>query len=331
MAPICCWRKCLWRTGGYRTPSLEARSHTAASLLVAPPHGVPGSSLRLAVQQRDWLALRSMQQELPARPLSDPLRARLRELGFDAAVVPDSVNADVSPLLLANAWHALATSNYLPARGLPLSVPASRVGSTDASFVTMDLLTDPAATSAGWHTSWASASGDGQTQLLIGNTDRFTILVLAQRKQSPDALARSVQQLWRTLGAVVQKEESHAPQPPESLQSNIVVFEPPAEPARREWFLRGTAIEQVMSDAMPQGARLHVPLNHRAYQLGKVVQPWLLQASIARATRWQMDGTVIGQGASLRWTPSLGTHELVLLGPRDEVMDVAEFEVVASP
>ncbi|HEX5125517.1 MAG TPA: hypothetical protein VFW00_02135, partial [Rhodocyclaceae bacterium] len=57
---------------------------------------------------------------------------------------------------------------------------------------------------------------------------------------SNESAKPAAQQLWRDTMAALQTEPSHAPATPDGVVSNVVVFDPPLEPARREWFIKGT-------------------------------------------------------------------------------------------
>ena len=323
---------------------IEQRSHTAASLLVdmhnvldardaRAGHSTSVLSLRAALQTHNSGALREQVRELVKEVGSDVFNDRLRQLGLDMPANLDGLAGDTSLSQLVVAWHGLNSGAVSGISVVPVATPqpdpaAHKVGSPAATFIVQDMLADSFA--GGWRSSWAMSSPDGHQQIVIGNTDRFTVLVSLTRAGKADDLAHNAQLLWKDIATNVQKDISRSPNVPDGLASNIVVFEPPNEPVRREWFIKGTEFDRAMFEALPDGARLKVPHDGQVYILGTPGQAWTLDAFVAKATRWQMDGNVIGQGAQAAWLPSLGRHHVALLGPRDEVMDAADFDVTVA-
>lgn len=323
---------------------IEQRTHTAVSLLIdghnvldandaRAGHSEGILSLRAALQTRNTSALREQQREMLKEVGNDAFNERLHQLGLDVPSNLDGLVGDTSLSQLAGAWHGLSTgASYVPVAVLPPD-PASvrKVVAPAGAFITQDMLADSFA--GGWRSSWTTASPDGHQQVVVGNTERFTVLVSMTRAtvaERTDDLARNAQQLWKEVLANLQKEPSRSPAPPEGVTSGIVVFEPLDEAVRRDWFIKGTELDRVMAEALPGGARIKVPRNGQNYMLNGSSQPWLLEAAVARASRWQVDGIFIGQGPHASWAPSPGRHHVSLLGPRDEVMDAADFEVIAE-
>ncbi|MDB5801249.1 MAG: hypothetical protein JWL63_2188 [Rhodocyclales bacterium] len=332
---------------------IELRTHTAASLLIDAHNVLDAkdahagrsagvSSLRAALQARNSGALREQLRELVKEVGSEAFNDRLRQLGLDTPANLDGLTGDTSLAQLALAWHGLNTGivtnlNVVlanPSANLSANVTANgadasrKIGTPAASFIVQDMLADNFA--GGWRSSWSMSSPDGRQQIVVGNTDRLTVLVSLTRPDRSEDLARNAQLLWRDVAANAQKESSRSPSAPDGATSSIVVFEPPDEPVRREWFVRGTELDRVMVDALPSGARLKVPHHGQSYIVNFPSAPWTLEAFTAKATHWLLDGNVIGQGAQVSWLPAPGHHRVILLGPRDEVMDTADFEVVAA-
>jgi penicillin-binding protein 1C len=317
---------------------IEQRTHTAVSLLIDAHnvldakdahagHSAGVFSLRTALQTRNSGALREQLRELLKDVGSDAFNERLRQLGLDIPSNTEAPAAETSLLQLAGAWHGMASgSSFVPVSVLPQDpANARKVTNPAAAFITQDMLAD---NFAGWRSTWTVGSLDGRQQVVMGNTDRYSVLVSLTRLERADEVTHIAQQLWKDIVIAIQKDASRAPAAPDGVTSSIVVFEPPDEAVRRDWFIKGTELDRVMAEALPSGARLRMlPQNGQIYVLASPVQPWLMDAFTAKATRWQMDDTVIGQGAQISWTPTPGRHHLTLLGPRDEVMDAADFEV----
>lgn len=319
---------------------IEVRSHTAVSLLIDARNVLDAKdarsgrnasvlSLRAALQTRNGGALREQTRELVKDIGIDAFDDRLRQLGLDVPANIDGFVSETSLAQLAGAWHALSTgSGYVPVSALPPDTATARkIVTPAAAFITQDMLADTFA--SGWRSSWTSGSPDGHQQLVVGNTDRFTVLVSVTRGDRSDEVARNAQLLWRDVINAIQKEPSRGPATPDGVTSGIVLFEPPDEAVRRDWFIRGTELDRVMAEALPSGGRIKVPGHGQTYIMNAPTQAWTLEAATAKAARWQIDGVVIGQGTQATWMPTLGRHHAVLSGPRDEVLDAADFEVIA--
>ncbi|MFT4173607.1 MAG: transglycosylase domain-containing protein [Rhodocyclaceae bacterium] len=220
--------------------ALETRQATAATVLAdplavaAPDAFLPldSASLRVALSQHRAGPMAALLQTLPPNAVSD----RLHLLGLDAPPgldMPDSMG-EVSLSHAAAAWRALATGAYGMPHVQPGAVAPPRVLSAAANFIVLDMLATQGG--AGWNAQWASVSPDAHQAMLVGSTDRLTIAVAVSLPT--DHAERIAQQVWRQVASGAQREVARAPQPPEGVAAQIVVFDPPAEPARREWFIR---------------------------------------------------------------------------------------------
>ncbi|MFT3735302.1 MAG: transglycosylase domain-containing protein [Rhodocyclaceae bacterium] len=275
-------------------------------------------SLRTAVAGRSRGALRNVVRDTRI----EALNGWLHELGLDSADSPA-----VSPQQLALAWRSIVSANsFVAARGLPLEAPQKRPAMQDAAFLLQDMLGAPH-NGSGFRNSWLFSSSDGQWQIALGNSDRYTLLLGLRSSPSADFATHALLRWHESFGAV-QKEPSRAPQASEGLVSSIIAFEPPIEPARREWFVKGTEFSPVMLAALPYPARISWPQAGAIYRLDAIsADAWALRADAACAVHWVLDGKPLGQGAQVRWTPQTGRHQLRLLGPRDEVLDALDFSV----
>ena len=119
---------------------------------------------------------------------------------------------------------------------------------------------------------------------------------------------------------------------PVGVVSSVVVFDPPVEPARREWFIRGTETDKV---GMPRPAAhiLHPAAGSLVDGMALADDPAFrirFEASPALpGLSWRLDGERIGRGAHLAWTPVAGLHTLELLAADDRVLDTVTFAVRA--
>ncbi|GAB4061496.1 transglycosylase domain-containing protein [Uliginosibacterium sediminicola] len=334
-------RFALWWAPFVASLGIEQRSHTAASLLIDGDPVLDARDARSG-QRTAWLSLRAALQSRNAGALrnllhevgSEAALERLHQLSLDNST--DPLLSELSPLQLANAWRSLVAgsytaigNNFLPAYGVPLDAALSRrIGSIEGNFITLAMLGDNGPN--GWRSGWSLSSADGHTQLQVLSTDRFTVLAsLSHHGRHAEDASRSLLAIAQETLAALQSESSRAPEAPDSLLSSIVVFEPPLEAVRREWFIKGSEIERVISDALPSGARISVPRHGQQLLLDPAGGNWTLSAQTARAVRWQIDGKLLGSGPQLSWQPQPGMHRVQLLGLRDEVLDSVEFEVLA--
>ena len=124
------------------------------------------------------------------------------------------------------------------------------------------------------------------------------------------------------------------PWPPAGVVSSLVVFEPPLENARREWFIRGTETDRV---SPPRSlARISHPLNGMLVDAMAIADDpgyrVMLDAVHAPpGAWWRLNGERIAGSNGLRtaWRPLAGRHVLELVSPEGQVLDSVTFAVRA--
>ncbi|GAB2899742.1 hypothetical protein GCM10027046_31170 [Uliginosibacterium flavum] len=322
-----------WAWPAMAALAIEQRQYTAASPL---PLGWAVFDARDAwAATPAWLSLRpALQAHQPGALLflqhvngGDAWLERVRGLGFASAGLaaqPD-VPADASLLQLAAAWRSFAAGGqYLPPRTFPNDplTPPHRVWRSETAFILQDLLASPAP--GAWSASWQSTASEDGSAVIVGSSERHTLAV-ATRTAQPQVAWRS---LLAALGA-----ESKAPVAPEGVINTQLRFEPPGEPARREWFLRGTELELVSVLPGGQRARIGFPARGESYTVATGLAErdrWSLSADTAVALRWQLDGKLLGEGSRLVWMPQPGHHRLVITDPAEVPLDSIEFDVHAG-
>lgn len=303
---------------------LEQRQFTAASplpdslaVLDAQDERVPleWSSLRNALSSQQAGSLHYLQSAAGRTVLAE----RLRMLGVEPGEQANGLN-ELNLSQLAAAWRALATGGHFVPPRLKSSDNGGRsVLRPESAFIVLDMLGQ--ATPGSWSALWPMSGARPGEIVLVGSTDRFTV---ALSGQAPANLSGSWQNLLRTLGG----ERAHAPNPPEGVVQSEVSFDPPNEPPRREWFLRGTEHPGTVTYLSGRRARIIAPQADSMREMtGDENEHWVLQAEAGVPVRWRLDGRVLGEGAHVDWVPHAGRHSLSLLGLNEELLDSIEFEV----
>ncbi len=329
----------VWRDAGLpfaAALAIERKLATAASLL---PFGGGNTA-------EGWRSLRAVMQNADPTSASallatagDGLAERMQALGLDARA--DTLpNASANLPQLAQALRSLAGGGqFAAAHVLAEAQSPRRSWHADAAFVATDLLADFDArsalfaealpSSAGWQALWALNAADDGSAAIVAVGDRQTLAVIVAGtgvgKDSPAHLAaRALRNVMTRLALPA----AQTPRVPFGLARGLVSFEPPVEPPRREWFLRGT--ELVLSQ--PPGtatyvapAILHPLASEGVVELGDGESLVLEANASARGAHWRANGQELGEGLRRAWRPDPGYYKLELRGPNGEFWDSREF------
>lgn len=247
--------------------------------------------------------------------------------------------ADVTLWELVAAYRALAgggewTPLRLSADG---AAPAPRrAAGRAAAFVVSDILADrdgrsltfglesPLATRF-WTAVKTGTSKDMRDNWCIGYSRRYTVGVWVgnfsgepMRDVSGIAGAAPV---WADVMSWLHRNVPSAPPaPPPELDALPVSFATAVEPARREWFLRGTAPSRG-AIAPARAPRIVAPVDGAIIALDPDIPSERQRVPFAAewtppGTRWLLDGTEVGGATDgiLLWPPHRGTHTLELAG-----------------
>ncbi|MGE3773856.1 MAG: penicillin-binding transpeptidase domain-containing protein, partial [Gammaproteobacteria bacterium] len=289
----------------------------------------------------------------------DAFVTRLRELGFDGIDRDGDYygyalalgSAEVTLWQLVNAYRTLANGGRrgalsLEASGAPTSTGPVAARRVAASFVVGDVLADRAARSASFGVDnalnlpfWAAVKTGTSKQMrdnwCVGYTARYTVGVwIGNFDGAP---------MWEVSGlsgaAPVWAEvmsQLHAmvpgapPAPPPGVERHHVDFEGIDEPAREEWFLRGTATPRIALHAPTrQTPRIAYPGGDSILVVDPDIPPahqrvfFAMRPSRADYT-WALNGETLAGDA---WSPTPGRYTLELLDPAGQRVDQLRYTV----
>ncbi|PND40342.1 penicillin-binding protein 1C [Paucibacter aquatile] len=299
---------------------------------------------------------------------SDAVFERLNQLGLQLSETAGFYglslalgSADVTLLNLANAYRSLANGGVLGPVQMQAQVQAQaqsqspaaqtgrrRVAEAGASFIVADMLADnnARAISFGLDSPLALASfaavktgtsKDMRDNWCLGFSDRYTVGVWVGNASGAPMHGVSgisgAAPVWAGLMRYLhQGRPSRAPAAPASVLPLTVQFDGVPEPARREWFVRGTeqvrwgAGSQLHASAEVQGIRS--PVDGSVFALDPDMPPQAQKIRFeGQSGQWELDGRILGRGRQLNWAPWPGRHQLRLLDARGRELQRLSFEV----
>jgi penicillin-binding protein 1C len=266
-------------------------------------------------------------------------------------------SADVSLLALTNAYRALANGGVYapvvlpgrsgadPARQAPGAVPTAstaptplaaraatrRVADVAATYVVTDILADNAAraptfgldsalATRGFAAVKTGTSKDMRDNWCIGFTDRYTVGVwVGNASGEPMREVSGVSgaaPVWRAL-----VHHLHAGRP-----SRAPV--PPVLPVALQPRPAGVSAAALGSAQARRAIGITNPVDGSVFALDPDVPPAAQRITFAgEPGTWVLDGRPLGRGATVRWAPWPGRHELQLLGADGRSLQVVRFEV----
>ena len=338
--------------------ALERRLLTAASLLDDSPIDIAAGGGAYVPQNydRSFKGYASVRTSL-ASSLNVPavrtlllagverFHALLQALGFttvleDADFYGPSLalgSLDVTLLELTNAYRTLANGGRqgpvtLRARPAP---PPVTVLDPAASFIVSDILADRGARSptfglrsdlatAYWSAVKTGTSKDMRDNWCIGYSDRYTVGVWVGNFNGQPMWDVSgvsgAAPVWRDVMDFLHRDRpGRQGAAPGALVRRKVAYVPAHEPAREEWFLRGT--ETGLVEAVPPArrvAKIVYPVDGSIVavdpDIPDRVERVLFQAQGAGGRRWRLDGRDLGPALEApAWQPVAGEHRLELV------------------
>ena len=278
-------------------------------------------------------------------------------------------SADVTLLALTNAYRALAnggvagTTGDLPRRPLTprdtAAKAAQRVFSVDASFIITTVLSDNNARTRtfGFDSPLATrffsavktgTSKDMRDNWTVGFTSRYTVGVWVGNADGTPMWDVSgvtgAAPVWAAIvGYLHRRVPSTPPAAPGGVIQTHVTFENGVEPARDDWFVRGTqtpvvalaadagaAVQRVSTRG---AAHIGAPTDGTIFALDPDIPASRQRISFERAsgastlTAWRLDGKTLGHAPRVPWLPWPGHHLLELVDVDGSVADSVRFEV----
>jgi penicillin-binding protein 1C len=351
--------------------ALEARLLTAASPLDdSPLHLTTPTGLYVPENydhaSRGWVSLRTAlagSLNVPAvRALvlvgTERFVERLRALGFANITQNGDYygyslalgSAEVTLWELVNAYRSLANggvSSVLTLRSRPASGPAKAVMQEGAAFIVSDILADRAARSVtfGLYSALGTTSPsavktgtskDMRDNWCIGYSSRYTVGVwvgnFGGEPMHEVSGVTGAAPVWHEIMEHLHRgAPAPLPPPPQGVIAEDIVFTPPIEAPRREWFLRGTAMRRIaFSGTEARRPRIVYPGRDMTIALDPDI-PAERQRLFFRAEpalpglAWQIDRVPFASAAG--WPPVPGRHHLTLLDPKGRIVERMVFEV----
>jgi penicillin-binding protein 1C len=261
-------------------------------------------------------------------------------------------SADVSLLELTNAYRTLANQGvYSPVSFFPQAAhPGTAVLNAQASFIVADILADNEARSSTFgidsvlrlpfrSSVKTGTSKDMRDNWCIGFSRDFTVGVWVGNASGTPMRAVSgvagAAPIWRSVMLALHQRQPQSNQvkKPLDLTQAAVQFERQLEPARQEYFVPGTAVQQINLAILPARAINH-PLDGAIYALDPDIpaqrQTVVFEHSIeprSDRAQWELNGQLIGQSQRISWALKKGRHQLRLVTVGGAVVDQIGFEV----
>ena len=258
--------------------------------------------------------------------------------------------AEVTLLALTNAYRALANGGaFAPAVLRAASLPAApaRVADAAAVYLVTNILADNNARvrtfgqtsqlgTRGFAAVKTGTSKDMRDNWCIGFTDRFTVGVwignasgAAMHNVSGISGAAPV---WRALVEHLhQGRPSQVPGVPTGVVGERVVFDAAREPARQEFFMRGTEQgRQTAGTQMANAQRYGItsPRDGSIFAIDPDIPPAAQRIRFeGEHGAWVLDGKRLGSAKAWSWAPWPGRHELTLVARDGQPLQTVRFEV----
>jgi penicillin-binding protein 1C len=291
----------------------------------------------------------------------DAFRDRLYALGYSSITQDGSYygyslalgSAEVSLWEQVNAYRTLArggVASTLTLRPDQRPSPSTRVLADDAAFVVTDVLSDRTARVATfgldnnlntpfWSAVKTGTSKDMRDNWCIGFTDRYTVGVWIGNFEGDSMRGVSgvtgAAPAWHDIVvALHERIASHAPTASAGVARVNVTFDPAVEPARDEWFLRGTELATVaMVPERAARTRIASPGNGLVVAIDPDIPansqrvPFFARGDTQHLA-FALDGARVGRAdAQLLWQPTTGAHRLALVDTAGGVVDQVLFTV----
>lgn len=298
---------------------------------------------------------------------------RLRTLGFDLRESGDYYgyslalgSADVSLYELVNAYRSLANGGLhsglrlLHDNGDP---PPSgnkggfkkRVMKREATFIVSNILSDREARSLTfglenplstrfWTAVKTGTSKDMRDNWCVGYSEKYTVGVWVgnfsgEPMWNVSGITGAAPAWLEIMDYLHRGKSSKPPRPISGVLSKRVDFQHGMEPAREEWFIKGTEPHVLLTGDLTTGyepPRISYPSNGTIIALDPDIpdeqQRVFFEAqAYASGLEWVLNDQKIGEsGTAVSRRPKAGRHLLALVDKEDRVIDSVRFEVRGS-
>ena len=296
----------------------------------------------------------------------EAFRDRLLDLGYASLTESGEFygfslalgSGEVSLLEQVNAYRTLANGGlWSPLRLLLDAAEVTsprRVMSATAAYLVADMLADNASRAVTfgldsplatrfWSAVKTGTSKDMRDNWCIGFSPRYTVGVWVGNFEG-DAMqdvsgVSGAAPAWAVLMQRLHEAEAGVVDPPAvppGLVRQAVVFDPPVEPARDEWFIAGTETRRVVGGARQHRPRIESPPDGVIIALDPDIPAdnqriWFTATRGDRAGFW-LDERELGSAANPSgWMPVPGRHVLKLKSTDGgALLDSVEFQVRGS-
>lgn len=297
----------------------------------------------------------------------EPFIQRLRLLGFSRLKADDyyglSValgSADVSLWELVNAYRTLANKGVWSELRLTLKEGrdgSKRIFSEEIAFLVSDILSDREARSITfslenplstkfWSAVKTGTSKDMRDNWCIGYSQKYTVGVwVGNFRGDPMWNVTGISgaaPVWLEIMNYLHRGAPGIPsQPPSGISAKKIEFQHNMEPARVEWFIKGTEPVNLMTseagvsiNGIHAFPRITYPADGAIIALDPDIPAenqhiFFETQTSAEEFKWILDGRKLSvvSGRAVSWNPKRGKHLLSLADGQNQIIDSVEFQV----
>lgn len=263
-------------------------------------------------------------------------------------------SSDLSLLALSNAYRTLANGGVYQA--LDIKGTGKQDGRTNgrqvidarAAFIVSDILADNNArarsfgldsvlATRGFAAVKTGTSKDMRDNWCMGYSSRYTVGVWVGNA-SGEAMhgvsgISGAAPIWAGVMRYLHQDQvSPPPRAPAGLLAQRVEYPDQREPARQEWFIKGTEQTRLLASAQMQDKSvlqgISSPRDGSIFALDPDMPPQAQRIRFeGEAGLWVLDGKPLGRGKRYSWAPWPGRHQLQLLDERGQLRQTVSFEV----
>lgn len=301
-------------------------------------------------------AVRTLELVTPNR-----LRERLFNLGLSSLAESGDYYgfslalgaADIRLIELANAYRTLANLGMASAprwMANQAKMPNQRLLDAGSSFIISDILSDRTARARTfglesvlatpfWSAVKTGTSKDMRDNWTMGYSQRYTVGVWVGNASGAPMWDVSgmhgAAPIWLGLMQYLHRSQgSKTPTPPAGIEQRTIHFEKNLEPDRREWFVNGTAQDQIYlanHNSTTKPDTILTPRDGAIYAIDPDIplpnQRIVFKATGKSTNQWWLDGKPYGKAVNRPWFPWPGKHVLELRSPQKVVLGSARFEI----